>query len=172
MNGRVIYAAKNFTVRAGSFVRPDTGEQRELDFVDQPDVAVAIPLLQDGRIVFAEQWRPLVGEVLLECPGGKVEAGEAPEEAVRRELSEEIGLVPGSIRRLGDYFSSVGASNEHIFLFVASNLKAVQRRRQDRQKIKLVYLTLNEARDRLLESVFHDGKTMLALFTYFSQSDL
>ena len=78
MNAHIIYKAKNFSVREGTFVRPDTGEQKELVYVDQPAVAVAIPLLDDGRIVFAEQWRPLVGAVLLECPGGKLENGETP----------------------------------------------------------------------------------------------
>jgi ADP-ribose pyrophosphatase len=169
MNGQVLYTAKNFSVRSGTFIRAETGEAKEVVYVDQPAVAVGIPLLSDGRILFAQQWRPLVGSVLLECPGGKVEPGESPEDALRRELSEEVGLFPRNVRRLGDYFSSVGASNEHIFFFLVSDLLLVERRQEDRKKIDLVYLTLSEARDHLRRSMFLDGKTMLALFTYMAQ---
>jgi ADP-ribose pyrophosphatase len=172
VNEHVIYKARNFTVRSATFVRPGAAEERELIYIDQPPVAIAIPLLADGKIVMAEQWRPLVGDVLLECPGGKVEKNESPEEALRRELSEEIGLAPGKIRKLGDFFSSVGASTEHIFFFVASELIQVKRRPEDKQKIKLVYLTEDEARGRLRRAMFPDGKTRLALLTYFSEVDM
>jgi len=168
MTDQVVFQAKNFCVRSGTFTLPETGEKRDLVYVDQPAVAVALPLMDDETIVFAQQWRPLVGNVTLECPGGKVEEGESPEEALRRELSEEIGLLPGTIRRLGHYFSSVGASNEHIFFFVVESLTHVQRRQEDRKKIDLVYLTVSDARDRLLNSRFLDGKTMLALYTFFA----
>lgn len=112
------------------------------------------------------------GDVLLECPGGKVEAGESPESALRRELSEEIGFNPRTVRKLGDYYSSVGASTEHIYFFLASDLARVERRQEDRQKIKLVYLTKAEALNRLRTAMFPDGKTRLALFTYFAEEVL
>ena len=169
MNNNLIYEAKNFSIREGTFVRSDVIEQKDIVYVDQPPVSVAIPLLDDGRIVFAEQWRPLVGSVLLECPGGKLEPNESPEDALRRELAEEIGLKPNHVRKLGDYFSSVGASTEHIYLFVASSLQPVERRAKDKEEIKLVYLTQVEARDRLRSSAFLDGKTMLALYRFFAE---
>jgi ADP-ribose pyrophosphatase len=171
VSGHVVYKARNFTVRSATFARPGAAEERELVYIDQPPVAIAIPLLADGRIVMAEQWRPLVGDVLLECPGGKVEGNESPEDALRRELSEEIGFAPGKIRKLGDFFSSVGASTEHIFYYVASELTQVKRRPKDKEEIRLVYLTEDEARERLHRAMFPDGKTRLALFTYFSEVD-
>jgi 8-oxo-dGTP diphosphatase len=46
----------------------------------------------DGRVLLAKrpQGRPLAG--LWEFPGGKVERGERPEEALIRELREELGI--------------------------------------------------------------------------------
>lgn len=66
--------------------------------VDRPvvDVAVGVLIAPDGRFLLTS--RP-VGKVYAgywEFPGGKLEAGESVEQALRRELQEEIGLTIGA----------------------------------------------------------------------------
>jgi 8-oxo-dGTP diphosphatase len=56
-------------------------------------IVAAVALLdKDGAVLIAKRplGRPLAG--LWEFPGGKVEAGEEPEEALIRELQEELGI--------------------------------------------------------------------------------
>ncbi|MBN9072157.1 MAG: (deoxy)nucleoside triphosphate pyrophosphohydrolase [Rhizobiales bacterium] len=56
-------------------------------------LVVAVALLDaDGRVLLAQRppGKTLAG--LWEFPGGKVEAGETPEETLIRELREEIGI--------------------------------------------------------------------------------
>ena len=47
----------------------------------------------DGRVLIAQRpaGRPMAG--LWEFPGGKVEAGERPEDTLIRELKEELGII-------------------------------------------------------------------------------
>ena len=61
----------------------------------RPIVIVAACVLLDGegRVLLAKrpEGRPLAG--LWEFPGGKIEAGEEPEDALLRELCEELGIA-------------------------------------------------------------------------------
>ena len=48
----------------------------------------------DGRVLIAQRPPGKAFEGLWEFPGGKIEAGETPEQAIIRELREELGVEP------------------------------------------------------------------------------
>ena len=54
---------------------------------------VAAVIERDGRVLIAQRKRTGQHPLKWEFPGGKVEAGEEPEAAVVRELSEELGIA-------------------------------------------------------------------------------
>jgi 8-oxo-dGTP diphosphatase len=66
---------------------------------DRKEVEVAVGVLIRGDGAFLLTSRPpgKVYEGYWEFPGGKVEAGESVEQALRRELIEEIGIVIGPV---------------------------------------------------------------------------
>ena len=66
---------------------------------DIPLDCVAFILVQDGRVLLER--RSLTKRVVpgvLSIPGGHMEDSESPEEAVRRELREELGLTAAKVR--------------------------------------------------------------------------
>jgi len=67
---------------------------------ERPVVEVAVGVLMDAQGRFLLTTRP-PGKVYAgywEFPGGKLEAGETVEQALRRELQEEIGVTIGAAR--------------------------------------------------------------------------
>jgi 8-oxo-dGTP diphosphatase len=56
-------------------------------------VAACALIDPDGRVLIAQrpEGKPMAG--LWEFPGGKIEAGERPEETVIREMQEELGIT-------------------------------------------------------------------------------
>jgi ADP-ribose pyrophosphatase YjhB (NUDIX family) len=59
--------------------------------------AASVAILKDGRFLLVERGRaPSKG--LFAFPGGRLEQGETPEQAARRELFEETGLTAGKLR--------------------------------------------------------------------------
>ncbi|MFI9807228.1 (deoxy)nucleoside triphosphate pyrophosphohydrolase [Streptomyces sp. NPDC052301] len=57
-----------------------------------PVVVVGAALLDDGRLLAARRSAPAELAGRWELPGGKVEPGERPEDALVRELREELGI--------------------------------------------------------------------------------
>ncbi|WP_406440160.1 (deoxy)nucleoside triphosphate pyrophosphohydrolase [Streptomyces sp. NBC_00631] len=63
-------------------------------------VVVAAALLDAGRLLAARRSAPPELAGRWELPGGKVEPGETPEQALVRELREELGVEPQTLTRV------------------------------------------------------------------------
>lgn len=57
-------------------------------------VAACALIDPDGRVLIARRPQGKAHAGLWEFPGGKIEAGESPEQALIRELREELGVEP------------------------------------------------------------------------------
>lgn len=61
------------------------------------DVAVGVLLLPDDAFLLTSRPEGKVYAGYWEFPGGKLEAGETVEQALRRELQEELGITIGAV---------------------------------------------------------------------------
>jgi ADP-ribose pyrophosphatase len=117
----------------------------------RPD-AVALLLYDNMNVLLTKQQR--VGGLwnndgeLLEVPAGMVDPGEAPEDAVKREILEEIGVNITNMMYHNYFYPSSGGSSERIHLFSAkvSDLSKFEFTPQndDHEKIEIVILPKNK----------------------------
>ena len=69
--------------------------------LESVDWVNCVALGEDGRSIMVEQFRFGLGALTVETPGGMVDPGETPLEAMQRELLEETGYGGGNWSYLG-----------------------------------------------------------------------
>ncbi len=126
--------------------------------------AAVVPVTGDGRVVLVRQWRQPVGGFTLELPGGGVEAGEDPCEAVRRELREEAGYEARDLVHMFSVHTSPGRSTEVCHLFRCRAEKSDRGPEPEPTEfVSAVELPLLEAREKASRGEITAATTVLGL---------
>ncbi len=111
--------------------------------IDSSDAVVALLLTDQNKMVLVRQYRPARNQQTLEFPAGFMEPGETSEQAIRRELKEETGYVPGKLVELGSFGLSVNRNSHSVIGFVALDAKKVDEPKEG-EFIQLVECSLKE----------------------------
>ena len=82
---------------------PDGLQVNDFYQVHLRSFVVVVPVLLNGKILTIRQYKHGPGKVSLTFPAGFQDDGEAPTDAVRRELLEETGYKAGSLTHLGEF---------------------------------------------------------------------
>jgi len=158
---QVLLRGKIFDLVASELTLP-SGVEQSLWVVEHPGAVAIAPVTEAGELVLVRQYRHAAREVLLEIPAGRLEPGEVPLAAARRELAEETGTSARHWRELVTFLPAPGFCSERIVLFEARGLESIAHRadaaRPDADE-DLEVLRLPP--ERVLE-VARDGKTLLA----------
>lgn len=96
------------------------------EYIVHPGAVMVIPLLYDGegnlRLVLERQFRYPIGQVMVEFPAGKLDAGESPLACAQRELHEETGYRAKEWARAGQIHPVISYSTEFIDIWFARQL--------------------------------------------------
>ena len=88
-------------------VRLENGDTAYREIVHHHGGACILPVDDEGNVYMVRQFRYALGEEIWELPAGKLEAGEDPFEAAKRELSEECGLTADHFTDLGVLYATL-----------------------------------------------------------------
>jgi len=104
---------------------PD-GASATREYFVHPGAVMVIPLLQDEagevRVVLERQFRYPIGQVMVEFPAGKLDAGESVQFCAQRELLEETGYTATEWARAGQMHPVIAYSTEFIDIWFARGL--------------------------------------------------
>jgi ADP-ribose pyrophosphatase len=158
-----LYTGKIFDVVLERVTLPN-GAVKDREIVRHPGAAAMVPLLDDGRVVLIKQYRHAVGQFVWEIPAGTLETDEAPMACARRELVEETGYEAANLEKLTEILPAPGYTDEHIHIFLATGLKAVDQRLEDDEVLELQPTVLETALAMVAQGEIRDAKTIAGLF--------
>ncbi len=121
---------------------------------------------RDPMIVMERQYRHAAKEYLLEVPAGKMEAGEEPLPAAKRELLEETGFRAKRWRKLVRYFASPGFLAEWMQVFIAEGLTVGEAQPEYDEQLEIEMMPLSRVLSMIDEGKIHDGKTLISVMLY------
>ena len=140
------------------------GGRSAREVVHHPGGAAVVALDGDGCVYLERQFRYPFRKVVMEIPAGKLEEGEDPFDAIRRELKEEIGATALRWASLGHIMPSVGYTDEMLYLYLARDLTFGETHWDRGEFLESFKLPFAEALARAADGRITDGKTVAALF--------
>ena len=120
----------------------------------------------DPSILLERQYRYAAGQFLLELPAGRIEPGEAPLAAAKRELIEETGFRARRWSRLVRYYASPGFLSETMQVFLAEDIRPGTAEPEEDEKISLHPTPLSELLTMIHAGKILDGKTILSVLLF------
>ncbi len=147
-------------------------EQRET--YDRGNGATLLPYDADRRtVLLSRQFRYPVyvnghpDGMLLEAAAGLLD-DDSPEDAVRREVEEELGITVGEIEHVFDVFMSPGSVTERLHFYAAPYRPADRTGEggglaEEGEDIEVVELPFDEALDMIDDGRIADAKTIMLL---------
>ncbi len=167
-----IFRMEEITFRYETYAGDMSADIQRLSLDRGDSVAAVVHETKQNVLIFTEQFRISTYDKgpgwLLELPAGILEAGEAPDRAMRRELEEEIGYRVSSLQHINTFYLSPGGISERVFLFYA-RVSTTQRVSMggglaaEGENIRVVTLPVPEALHRIQSGKIVDAKTIIGL---------
>lgn len=168
LSSEYIYQHHYFTARKDRY-QTRTGKIVDPYFVvELPTAAGAMAITENNEVIFVKQYRHPVDQVLLEIPGGFIDAGEAPEVAIQRELLEETGYSFPQVHLLGQTTLNPGVLTNTTYMFLALHgVKTAEQQLDPNEEIEIVLQPLQEAHAMLMRNEIRQSMHALCMFYGF-----
>jgi len=165
VSSREVYKCGLFRVTEEEATDP-SGFDIKRSIVRHLGSAVMMAVDEKNRILLVRQFRLPAEKNLWELPAGRLDAGEKPLEAARRELREETGYKARNWKRLATFWPSPGYVGERMTIFLATGLTAGEPQPMEDERIECRWFTRKELDQMIREGKIEDGKTIIGFLMW------
>jgi len=170
ISSKLAYKGKVFNVYTDTVVEP-SGHTNTRDVIRHNGSVVILAVDEsvnpaDPDVILERQYRHAAGQFLIELPAGRIEPGEAPLAAAKREMIEETGFRAKKWTLLTKYFASPGFLGEWMQIYLARDIREGEARPELDEQIEVRRVPLSQVLAMIAENKIHDGKTLIGLSLY------
>jgi ADP-ribose pyrophosphatase len=122
--------------------------------------AVIMPVDAQERVLLVRQYRLPARAYMWELSAGRVDPGETPLQAAKRELIEETGFRARKWLKLGAFFASPGYVAERMTIYAARDLTAGEATPMEDERIETRWFPMREIAAMIESGRIQDAKTI------------
>jgi ADP-ribose pyrophosphatase len=159
---KTVYQGKLLHVREDVVRLPDGATSRR-EYIVHPGAAMVLAMPDAHSVIMERQYRYPVRAHMYELPAGKLDPGEDPLTAAKRELLEETGYRAAQWRHLVTTYPVVGYSDERIEIYLATELEFVGAKLDEGEFLDVFTLSIDDAVEWIRQGRIGDSKTMTGL---------
>lgn len=144
LSSRTVYRGELLHVAEDKVRLPD-GKTAIREYIKHPGAVMIIAMPDAETLILERQFRYPLNRHFIELPAGKIDMGEEPLAAARRELVEECGYEAKDWRHLATLHPCIGYADERIELFLARDLVHVGRKPDDGEFLEVMPVKIGAA---------------------------
>lgn len=161
------FKGKIINLRVDQALLPD-GKQAVREVVEHPGGVTIAALTGRDELLFVRQFRyPFFAET-LELPAGKLERGEDPFEAMKREQREETGTWAKEYIFLGEVYPTPGYCAEILRLWACRISGQCEMDLDEDEFLEVEKIPLEEAYQMALNNRLPDAKTQIGVLRTYA----
>jgi ADP-ribose pyrophosphatase len=165
-SSKQVYSCSLFRVTEDRAVDPKTGWKIKRCVVRHAGSAVMMAVDDRERILLVRQYRLPADAYLWELPAGRLDPGETPLQAAKRELIEETGCRAKKWTKLSSFYVSPGYVQERMTIYLAQDLTQGEATPMEDERIETRWFTAKETRDMIHGGKIQDAKTMIGFLLW------
>jgi ADP-ribose pyrophosphatase len=165
LSSLVAYRGPAFWVTTDQVLEP-SGVRARRDIVHHTGSVVVLAVDDAGReprVLLLRQYRHAAQQYLWELCAGRIDAGEKPLPAAKRELLEETGYTAKSWKRIFHFYASPGFVAETMAVYLATGLRAGKAQPEEDEVIETRFFPLRDAVKMVMRNTIRDAKTISAI---------
>ena len=152
------FKGKIVNLRVDDALLPN-GTTAKREIVEHNGGVCVAPLDDEYNLYFVKQFRYPYMEIVTELPAGKLEKGEDPFEAGKRELKEETGATAQKYVDLGKLYPTPGYCGELIHMYLATELEFGEQNPDEDEFLEVYKIPLAKAVEMVMNGEIRDSKT-------------
>jgi len=158
--------SKWFPIESRTYELPNGKIVDDFTVTTLADVAMIVPITKDNKVIWVNQFKPGIGEVIIQLPAGRSEKHHSSMiETAQHELEEEVGvkITQDKLHFIAKVHAFSTKATEVVHLFLAEDCEFNSKQNLDvNEDIEILQFSFDEVEEKILNGQIWDAEAITA----------